>query len=687
MYALVFQSGFSVCLIILLFLSFLLQPFHEAYAAETEADAETDTSTATDDQTAAESTASTPPSTSSPEESLPMPEHEQPAEPEPEPSESNPMTTSESSDEDTDEPANDRASTEAAETAAELASSDEFQADSTPEEVGGGEVEDPVTAPATSTQETEPAEPASTTIATVAAPSSAASSSSVSADSTATTTDTAQSEPSATTSTTSTPTSNASDASPGEESEESTEAEPQSGATSGVAGGGSDTTENAQVSDTTGTDDSASGTLTGGGEDTDSSGASDPTEELAPTSTKTASSSASSSEAVVAPATPAQPVERIVTDENFFQFSKQSCVAVGNGTYHCSVNEGTAIDDRAVVFSDLGENGSQEIFIKTADERVQQITDSPYDDTAPYYDAETLQIVWQRFIDGRHQIILYDLRAEEETQLTFGRTNSMEPAVSAAGVAWQMWDGSDWEIMFHNGTFTEALTENETQEVSPVLQDGYVIWTVIGSRSQTAQVYSIETGETATIVNHEGGEIVNPRFVLIYDTQFENGDVITKRFDPETGFSEAIAAKPAPEPIDIPESESTGEIRALIQNKSSSKEDAASDDTDSGDGNSTPALGSGSSTASTSTETLDLTNASSSAPLEVEVLETVADEEASSTPATGEAPLELDEYDLVIGTDGSASTTSSTTVSTASSSASAASSTEATAETPPIEDD
>jgi hypothetical protein len=243
--------------------------------------------------------------------------------------------------------------------------------------------------------------------------------------------------------------------------------------------------------------------------------------------------------------------------------------------------------------------------------------------------------------------------------------NSMEPAVSDAGVVWQRWDGNDWEIMFYNGTYTEALTDNESQEVSPVLQDGYVIWTVIGSEAQQAQVYSIATGETASIVNHDGGEIVNPRFVLIYDTQFDNGDVITKRFDPETGFSEAIAAKPAPEPIDIPESDRTGEVRALIQNKSTSKEDLGVDPSEptSGNGTSTSSsTGTSTTSASSSAPTLDLTKSSTSTPVETDDLESVAEHEVATSTATKTAPLELDEYDLVIGSDGSASTTSSTTV-------------------------
>jgi hypothetical protein len=99
-----------------------------------------------------------------------------------------------------------------------------------------------------------------------------------------------------------------------------------------------------------------------------------------------------------------------------------------------------------------------------------------------------------------------------------------------------------------------------------------VIWRILGGNESEARVYSVESGQVMTISGYEGGAVTNPRFVLVYDTKFDNGDIITQGFDPETGLSAPIAAKPAENPIDIPEPDPVGEIRALIQNKSSQKE-------------------------------------------------------------------------------------------------------------------
>lgn len=328
----------------------------------------------------------------------------------------------------------------------------------------------------------------------------------------------------------------------------------------------------------------------------------------------------------------------LVTENNFYQFSKQSCVAVGDGTYHCSSNALSAYDTQAVVYADLGANGNMEIFLRTSKGDVQQITDNEFDDTAPFYDAESLRVVWQRLIDGRYQIILYDIEENEESQLTFSRTNNMEPKVSNEGIVWQAWDNNDWEIMYFDGRYTDQITDNLSQDVTPVIEDGYILWSVIGSEEQEAKVYSLESNETLTISGHDGGSIANPRFVLVYDTKFDNGDVITHGFDPATGLSAPISAKAAPEPIEIPQSDPIGEIRALIQNKSTDEDELDTDQ-----------LGVDKDTASTSKTsdidgTLDLKN---------------PDNSASSTPSivvkkattSDVVSFELTDYDLVLSTE------------------------------------
>lgn len=327
----------------------------------------------------------------------------------------------------------------------------------------------------------------------------------------------------------------------------------------------------------------------------------------------------------------------LVTDDNFYQFSRQSCVPVGNGTYHCSLSAELPVDQQSTVFSARDADGDMEIYLKTKRGEVEQLTDNELDDASPQLDVESMQIVWQRFIDGRYQIILYDLQRREERQLTFSRTNNMEPKVSGEGIVWQAWDGHDWEIMYFDGFYTDQLTDNIAQDVAPAIEDGYVLWSVLGKDQQEAMVYSLASGESVAITGHEGGMIENPRFVLVYDTKFDNGDVVTQGFDPTTGLSAPISAQPAQDPVDIPETDPTGEIRALIQNKSAQKEKEVvhtSPQTD------TPGtdLNLASSTA-TSTDTLDIKQIQSDAAAEQPAVA------ATTSPAID---FELTEYDLVI---------------------------------------
>lgn len=316
----------------------------------------------------------------------------------------------------------------------------------------------------------------------------------------------------------------------------------------------------------------------------------------------------------------------VITEENYYQFNKNACVAVGDGAYHCSTNTKSELDAQSVAYSEQGESGNMEIFLKTSRGKVKQITNNSFDDTAPHYDPESMRVVWQRLIDGRYQIVLYDIMEEVETQLTFSKTNNMEPKVSEAGIVWQAWDNNDWEVMYFDGSYTEQLTSNEGQDVAPVIQDGYVLWSVLGIEDQEARVYSLDTKETITISGHDGGSITNPRFVLVYDTEFENGDTITQSFDPATGLSEPVASRPAPEPINIPENDPTGEIRALLIQGKTQKDETELDDL--------PDDGGASNNASTSPDTLNLKPDDASS--------------ATSTVVLQTPNFELTEYDLVI---------------------------------------
>lgn len=328
-------------------------------------------------------------------------------------------------------------------------------------------------------------------------------------------------------------------------------------------------------------------------------------------------------------------LEYLVTDQNFFQFDRQSCIAVGNGSYHCTVNDAPTIDESTAVYADKGSNGAQQIFLRTSSGSTKQLTNDSFDNTSPHYDAETRQIVWQRQIDGRYQIVLYQIDEDEERQLTFSRTNNMEPKVSEDGIVWQAWDGNDWEIMYFDGTYTDQLTDNDLQDVAPAVEDRYVLWSVLGTETNEVKVYSLDGKETLTITGQEGGTIANPRFVLVYDTRFENGDIITQGFNPLTGESAPLGATPASEPIDIPDVDPLGEVRALINSKAQQEDDLKSALNPDGDAGNTDTIQLNK--ASTTETTLDL-----SADISVD------DEVVIMPNSEPENDFELTDFDLII---------------------------------------
>jgi hypothetical protein len=208
--------------------------------------------------------------------------------------------------------------------------------------------------------------------------------------------------------------------------------------------------------------------------------------------------------------------------------------------------------------------------------------------------------------------------------------------------------------MYFDGTYTDQITDNLAQDVTPTISDGYILWTVLGESEQEARVYSLDSGEALTINGYEGGMITNPRFVLVYDTMFENGDIVTQGFDPATGLSAPISAQPASLPVDIPETDATGEIRALVQGKSSQKDKQLTDDIRNDTGSTTP----NATVAATSTltdSTLDLTQ--------------LVDEQGTSTPngsvtqsvSDSATVFQLTDYDLVLTSLPSTTTTPSST--------------------------
>lgn len=313
-----------------------------------------------------------------------------------------------------------------------------------------------------------------------------------------------------------------------------------------------------------------------------------------------------------------------------YQFQKTQCVSMGDGGYYCAKKQlqEPQRGEEDSLYAAMDAQGDMEIYLRT-DGVIKQITDNSYDDAAPYYDSVSDSIVWHRLINGRYQIMSF--AQGEETQLTSSRNNSMEPKRSGDYTVWQEWISDNWEIMLHDGVATEQLTSDTMQDVAPYVQGAHIIWTTTDGGQTVISVYDIATKRTSVIEDSDGGRVENPRFVLVYDEKLDNGDIITKGFNPDTGEVAPLSAQAGTVPADLPSSDSTGETRALIQNKPGAREDF-SEEIEIG----------------AATSTNDIATTSDDVVIDGNLTLETEDAVSTSTITVDEEILELNDFDIIV---------------------------------------
>lgn len=288
-----------------------------------------------------------------------------------------------------------------------------------------------------------------------------------------------------------------------------------------------------------------------------------------------------------------------------FQFDTSQCAVVGKGAYYCNDTKATTSQVQDGVFSAPDSDGDMEIYVRVHGEQ-SQITHNTTDDSAPYYDAVSKRIVWQSIVNDRYQIISYDLETGKQTRLTDTAYNNMEPVAYGNITLWQAWIDNNWEIMMYDGHVLQQLTNNTLQDVSPHMREGYIVWQTQFKDGWQVAVYNQETKVIQYIPSEGGLKVENPRFVLVYDSTDQHGDKKTLGYDFSSKTSFNLGRLPEKVPEKLPNPDQTGETRALIQNKQSSKEN----DTELLDIVHNPTA-SGSTTPQ-NTNTLDVTHATSS---------------------------------------------------------------------------
>lgn len=265
--------------------------------------------------------------------------------------------------------------------------------------------------------------------------------------------------------------------------------------------------------------------------------------------------------------------------DNAFAFNKNECTEVEDGSFYCQKisSETMAEND---LFAAPDATGDMEIYVMQNGEQI-QVTDNAIDDASPYYDARSKSIVWHRLVNDRYQIISYDVETQAETQLTDTSVNNMEPTKNGDYVVWQRWVQNNWEIILREGETETQITDSIEHDIAPHIRGDLIIWNVRSSDgSQSLMTYDISTESFNEIRDTDGVSVTNPRMLVMYEAQHQNGDTVMKGFDLVTGEIIPIERIPRDIPSDIPSPEATGEVRALPTNPQTEEELGSDSDLD-----------------------------------------------------------------------------------------------------------
>ena len=328
----------------------------------------------------------------------------------------------------------------------------------------------------------------------------------------------------------------------------------------------------------------------------------------------------------------------IVESDSHFAFTKDECTRIEDGSYYCQESGGSVeLDDSLIAAPDV--DGDLEIFLIKNGERF-QITQNTVDDASPYYDEYSETIVWHRLVNDRYQIISFDVATGKETQITNTRVNNMEPARHGDYIVWQRWVDTNWEVILYDGKTEEQITNSQRHDIAPHIRGSLVIWnSQSNDGTQSLKTYDLKSKTFTTITDAEGVTVANPRMIVMYEALYENGDIVTKGFDLVSGEIVPLHSLPRELPTELPDSDSTGETRALIQNKPETRESDSINIPDDVDQNA-------SSTAIIPDDTLDLRPATTT-------------DEAETKVASSTTPIEIP--DLVVTPVAVASSTATST--------------------------
>jgi hypothetical protein len=244
--------------------------------------------------------------------------------------------------------------------------------------------------------------------------------------------------------------------------------------------------------------------------------------------------------------------------QNKYIFGDSECSLLQGGGYYCthatSTTSSLVQNDAPAAFSANTAEG-KEIFIRDT-KGTRQLTHNNFDDDAPAYDPNSGLVVWHASINDRFQIMAGRGDGEKPRQLTATPHNNTNPRISGKSITWQAWVNDSWEIFTIEDITApnlspKQITFSATNDMFPEINNRFITWESQGGGSSNVYLYDRVTGATSKVEKTDNGTYENPRFVLVFDSRKDNGDVETIGFDTHTGKRVPFGNRPAGEG-DIP---------------------------------------------------------------------------------------------------------------------------------------
>lgn len=262
-------------------------------------------------------------------------------------------------------------------------------------------------------------------------------------------------------------------------------------------------------------------------------------------------------------------VVAVAYSDNSFSFNEDECTVLASGSFYCNKANPNTLKDALFAAPDI--DGDLEIYLVREGVET-QVTHNQTDDAAPFYDKNSNTIVWHRLINDRYQIVSYDIETGEEEVLTDTSENNMEPNRQGKYTVWQRWIGGGWNIVLSDGRNETQLTKTTSHNVAPYIHGNLVVWNRHDQvNERTIEMYDMSTETYVSIEDPEGMSVSNPRMVFVYDSIQSNGDIVTKGYDLLAKKFIDLDTLPRELPEELPNTDTTGETRALLQGKTGGK--------------------------------------------------------------------------------------------------------------------